>query len=414
MVERAGVKIKYAYAHACDDILKYDAYAEEVVAEMVCYLSDLHQVSTDDIVITAEERLPKLEDRLMIYSKNVLYVILHCYLYHEKYIDLWPWHLHDIENMAICQRGIPKKADTQCLACDKKETDDNMGCALFSIKEDPDNEDETTKYPVPAGNPVMYHPIDMERAGMQNVRQQRSQMIAWAEQKVRTDAPQAQGKTLTMIMRAEPRTITAIMHAKSPSQTREVIIAAYKRAGLPSPFHEEQQEKAEYDMQTVVNAMTEQTRMTSEMVRILQEVPKEAHYAELVEYMRQSQASYTHAVEALAKSVSRLENTIATWEEAYLPQLLGQQRPRPPASTPCATDMDTEVGSQDYVSVHSGHREHTLPLEDMSHEDAVDAPPGFERIQTRSLRSCCERVVQDGAGRGESVGSAMRPFRARP
>ena len=114
-IQRAGIKIKYAYAHDYEKILKYDAYNKEVIAESVCHISDVHGISTHDVIVTTDEWLSNLEDRMMIYSKNILYVILFCYLEHDDYKDVWPWHIQDIKDMAVYQRGTPKHAVEQPL-----------------------------------------------------------------------------------------------------------------------------------------------------------------------------------------------------------------------------------------------------------------------------------------------------------
>ena len=418
-IQRAGVRIKYAYAHDCDRVKKYNAYQEEVVAEFICYLSEEHGLSTDDIVVTAAEWLPNLEDQLAIYSCNILYVILVCYLDHEDYRDLWPWYPRDILNMAVQQRGIPKPREKNLQDVQRSGEEQEPYYTECTYNEE--------LYPIPEGEPVVFSPIC--RAGMQNMRpqQQKAQMISWAEQKVRTDAPEAQGKTLSMILRAEPRTITAIMHAKSPSQTKEVIIAAYKRAGLPSPFHPPPE--AQVGNQEIVRTLTEQTKITEDIAKVLSDMPRGKHYEDLVALMRESQASYIHAVEALAQSVSRLEATMATWEEACLPHMLGHSLPRPPPiTTPMTVDADTEtvVGTQDYMTPErrtpamSSH-DHAQPVSVASEEAResrehgnLDQPPGFERIQSRSLRSCCERVVQPDNGTTEPpVRTALRPFGGR-
>ena len=167
----------------------------------------------------------------------------------------------------------------------------------------------------------------MPRAGMPAATRQdpKRVMMGWAEQKIRDEAPEAQGKTMSMIMRAEPRTVTAIMHAKSPTQTKEVITAAFKRAGLPSPFHPipvPEREMERVDLQPVMSAIAEQTTITAQIASILGEMPKASNYEDLVQYMRESQNSYIRAVEALAMTVARLERTMSTWEQAYLPTYL--------------------------------------------------------------------------------------------
>ena len=208
---------------------------------------------------------------------------------------LWPWEVKHIEDMAWYQRGSDKLKPTPKPILPRPEGKPQML------------------------GPKMFHDEGaIPRAGMASRSRQdpKSVMMAWADQKIRDEAPEAQGKTISMIMRAEPRTVTAIMHAKSPSQTREVIIPAFKRAGLPSPFHPIPQPSPTMELEPIMKAIAEQTTITDQIAQILAEAPKAKNYEDLVGFMQESQASYIKAVEALATSVARLEHTMTTWEHA--------------------------------------------------------------------------------------------------
>ena len=336
---------------------------------------------------------------LHVYANNVLYVVLMQFLEHPDYMELWPWEIHDIKTMAAIQRGEP------------------AGCSVAEKTYD------VTPYLLQptSSAPRSFTPLENEygcidRAGMPRVRQPdpKTVMLGWAEQKVRDEAPEAQGKTIMMLMRAEPRTATAIMHAKSPTQTKEVIVAAYRRAGLPSPFHAMPQPTPAPDpnVHAMMNALTEQTRLMGEIAVSLHDIPKNEHYKQLMTHMNEAQQSYVRAVESLAKSVARLEHTMSVWETAYLPHIVGVA-PKAPVSTP-EPPTPTELGTQDYEDMDMEPTQQAATSSDIPEE--VNEPhmdlPGMQLMQDRSLRHCCERVVLDNK-QDKPQREALRPFRSR-
>ena len=103
---------------------------------------------------------------------------------------------------------------------------------------------------------------------------------------------------------------------------------------------------------------------------------------------------------------------------------MGHQNRAPP-QTPVPEDDATVLGTQDYMSDNDGHGDVvgasrsavTDTQQDMMQHGAssssrgVEQSPRLQRMQNRSLRSCCERVVHEShPGEG---GNALRPFRAR-
>ena len=62
--------------------------------------------------------------------------------------------------------------------------------------------------------------------------QPRAVMLLWAEDKKRREIDGLNVLTVRMLLRAEQRTVAAVLHSRSAAQTREVMVAAYRRAGL--------------------------------------------------------------------------------------------------------------------------------------------------------------------------------------
>ena len=75
------------------------------VAEMVCDLAELYQVSSDGVIIVMHDKVMSLEDHAIDYVGTELYVILLPYVGREEYV--WPWPVEKIWEMAQMQRGDP-------------------------------------------------------------------------------------------------------------------------------------------------------------------------------------------------------------------------------------------------------------------------------------------------------------------
>ena len=61
--------------------------------------------------------------------------------------------------------------------------------------------------------------------------QPRAAMLLWAEDKISREMQGLNTLTVRMLLRAEQRMVSAI-YSRSPNQTREIMVAAYRRAGL--------------------------------------------------------------------------------------------------------------------------------------------------------------------------------------
>ena len=208
--------ITWCLATNPSEVRQYRLEAQDMlVAEMVMYLADTYMEDSDQIMVMCIDMIPYLEDELKLYVDKHIFVHLLAHLREEGIVDLWPLPIHRIEMLADMQRG-----------------------PLPLCKQ---------HYPSPAGKPKAYSPLMILRGGMKHEKMPdpKTAMRGFAIQKIEKDAPVAIGPTMTMLLKAETRTITAILNAKSAAQTKEVITAAFRRAGLPSPFrgsaHEETQ-----------------------------------------------------------------------------------------------------------------------------------------------------------------------------
>ena len=185
---RAGMRVPYAFAEKPEEKKIYHAEDNGVIAELITHISMEHDIHTNDIVVTTDPWLPKLEDPLKIYRGHMLYVILMDRLYHPEYIQWWPWELHVIEWMAIMQRGRddrdpPPRPQPRVMDEYRSDEDENYGKG-------------TKLFAIPEGEPVSYAPKDedddIQRAGMPRHNQHQDPKVVmhgWAEQKVRDEAP---------------------------------------------------------------------------------------------------------------------------------------------------------------------------------------------------------------------------------
>ena len=202
-------RIQCCYAHSPNDT--FDYWVGEpggVMADVVCYFADLHQVSTDDVIIATWGRQPMLEDSLDDYLWQKFYIILLKDLHVHDYKGKWVWSHEDIYSMAKQQRGERH---------------------LPPVK-------RHVFLPTPMGMPVALSP---ERGGARNSRMpqmtpeafQKQQMATWAHTKCHEACPTVDSKLIKTLLR-EARMVSAVLHARSHVQVVHVVVAALKRAGL--------------------------------------------------------------------------------------------------------------------------------------------------------------------------------------
>ena len=119
--------------------------------------------------------------------------------------------------------------------------------------------------------------------------QPRAVMLVWAEDKITREVPGLNMLTVRMLLKAEQRTVTAVLHSRSPTQTREVLVAAYRRAGLNMQHAptEEHDPPAMVGLDGMRSAMLAQTTITSHIADRLASMPSNHDFVSLLQSVQQ-------------------------------------------------------------------------------------------------------------------------------
>ena len=290
--------------------------------------------------------------------------------------------------------------------------------------EEEDTEEDQGRYQLNRGGGKQASSYEKERDPKQR-------MIGWANDKVTAHAPFLLGPTLNMLMRAESRTVTALLNSKNANQTKEIVAAAYRRAGLDSPLTDSAR-AAKTSVVTsafetdFIKALHNQTVITQQIATTLQEIPKTEHHAKMDALMRDTQESYVTAVTALAKAVQKLEERVESWETTFLPQLIDRLPQALPPSPATTTPSEHEEEHEDKKR-HVDRAAPYSPREPSRHEAPQEGVNALDRIRERSLRNCCERILSSQkqqetkqeqpmaqeAPVATETASALRPFRSK-
>ena len=184
-------------------------------------------VLTDDIVLVTDTHAPTLTENMTeLFSQREeedIYVILLEHL-HVENLE-WIWSKELIMQSAWIQRGYIAY--------------DHLRWELAQMR--------GSGLPVPKGRPTTFHLIIVYCGGvpraepedpMALLQDPKRAMHDWDQHKLQTHAPTILGPTTNMILKAEARTVSALMKSKSAAQTRQIMIATYRRAGLADPFQQ--------------------------------------------------------------------------------------------------------------------------------------------------------------------------------
>ena len=411
---RGGHRLSYCMAN--DICIKGNWDFEDdttTIAELVCDMAELYQVSSDGVMFVGHDKVMSLEDHVINYVGVELYVVLLPYVGREEYV--WPWPEYKIWEMAQIQRGEPtdpmwmvdleeqEESSKEMVGLSVYLAHDNMRSAVLYVSQKdslkmlryvivkkygrkPDEvlvmaddgvpkDDEILEYLCGHGLYVlfmddldsmhmsgvcdkertlgMYHlqrtmmneeerqewetqkmskedhddnyvdelfMVNMQRGGVRDGRRlpdQRAQMINWAIDKIREHLPDMPIPTATMLCRAETRTITAVLHSKSATQTRQVMDAACKRAGIPTTRQltttlEQRDETVNLDH--VVEAIKNQTLLFGQLMEVISQVPTADTHNTMIEAFRLQQHASMQAVTALATAVGKVESRLERWE----------------------------------------------------------------------------------------------------
>ena len=119
-------------------------------------------------------------------------------------------------------------------------------------------------------------------ANARTTQQPRSVILLWAEDKIKREIPGLNILTIRMLLKAEQRTVSAILHSRSIAQTKEILIAAYRRAGLsfdqaPPPT------ESHGDLGEMTRALMGQATICSQIANQLAAMPTNQDFLRLLE-----------------------------------------------------------------------------------------------------------------------------------
>ena len=270
--------------------------------------------------------------------------------------------------------------------------------------------------------------------------EQRAQMLVWALDKVAEQAPSVKKETVSMLCRAENRTLMALLNSKSAAQTKQVLQAAYRRAGLKNPWAEgggeedgannaavfdpthlhQMEQKFEEHFEGMKMLMANQIATTSNITGAMACLPSMQQHQHLADLLEQVQHTNLEALGIVMKRLTEMEARIGVWETAILPHILDRlpvQAPGTPQThaeeetpnqqTPPAVVLNVQGTSRVTEIEVPASMDITTPTEnpqDLTGRVLSELQSGMlTTFEDRSLRTQASKVVSS---------TAMLPFRA--
>ena len=219
----------------------------------------------------------------------------------------------------------------------------------------------------------------VQRGGVRSHRDRgqdpRSSMITWAQQKLEDHAPEFITPVSKLIIKAEGRCATALMHSRSSAQTRQIMVAAYKRHGVPLPHsaqpsadQAQAQGELEKHMSDIYNATTQQTVVTNHVLQMLNQQPSTHDFANLASMVHHNTSAQYAAIQTLRVDIERLSRRTVLWEDRHAPT--------PPLS-PTVAHSQHEQEPQDSSAVQPMQ----IAVIDLEQEVSDEAIPAQQDVQ---------------------------------
>ena len=262
--------------------------------------------------------------------------------------------------------------------------------------------------PIPRGEPTELFPRGGGRDPKRVMHDPRTAMHYWAMDKIQKDCPGCATRTFSTLLRAEAKTMGSIMNSRSPAQTKQILTAALKRAGLERYAEDllpgsqpagdvdtrqhteplvdsvkQAQEDMKCQLADLVRAMTTQTSLTGDIAHVLSQKTTVQDIVNVVTLLQQHTASQMEAYQSVAKAVVTLESKIDCVVRAVIP--------------PPPMDAETVVGDQDLETDDDGMQ--TPPRR--TDPDAPTPPLESQPSIPQQVRDDQEVIEVDGEQEGQ-------------
>ena len=319
-------------------------------------------------------------------------IILLRYIYHRDY--QWPWSSEDLLRVAIHQRGYTDRPYER-LALQRMYSE---GYTIARGGNNDKDEMMTTLY--------------LERAGMSprrprdRVQDPRTALISWAVQKAEDHAVGIHPSTIKMLCKAEARTAQALMNSRSPSQTRHILEAAFRRASLTFPTSsqqptgaEEQQQQQPVDLTGqiadsllgICNMLGMQTQMLTTIMNNMAAIPGQEHHQALMDMFTTTQNANIAAVTAFANAMNNIERRIASWEDRLqeLTHNTRQDQGHDDAATSVYSTpgLGEEPDTQEYMDAEEEQRPGVY------NDDEMEPDPEQQQTSNASMTLTTQHVI---------------------
>ena len=308
------------------------------------------------------------------------------------------------------------------------------------------------------------------RRHINHAQEPRSAVITWSHQRAMECMPSANPQTVATLLRAQFRTATAIMAARSSSEVRESLTAAYRRAGLTAPSDaphttsDTQTEERDPGQETasisldrqrgadMVRTMTTQTQIMTELLQNQGIMATLSEFTDLKDAMtsamhtQQQMVQQMHAlvmdmqrnmenmkrqheqdVAHLKEDMTEFKERMKEWETHFLAEILARlpsgapRTPRSTASTPRSLEnrhrvapyeqggRDRERTTMEIVPAEGSRRdeEEAAPQEASPNPTLDYSPPEDVSFDENAPVASVLQRLQERSTR------AMAPFRSR-
>ena len=326
-MEQAKVEIVYAHNPTLHVSV---AMVEEgkTVKEYLENVSEAYHIPPQSLLIMSGTHILAMDEMMMTYKEKKCTICLTDLLGNEMFA--WDMSHQHIRSALCWQWRSQKEPPRQCPG----------------------------DLPIPQGKPTELFPRGGGRDPKRVMQDPRTAMHYWAMEKIQKDCPGCSTRTFSTLLRAEAKTMGSIMNSRSAAQTKQILTAALKRAGLEryaedllpgsqvagdvdtrehmEPLADsvkQAQEIMKRQLDDLVRAMTTQTSLTGDIAHVLAQKTTVQDIVNIVTLLQQHTASQMEAYQSVAKAVVTLESKIDCVVRAVIP--------------PPPVDAETVVGDQD-------------------------------------------------------------------
>ena len=263
-------------------------------------------------------------------------------------------------------------------------------------------------------------------------RDPRTTMVSWGIRRLEEHAPDLLTPAARLIIKAEARVATALMHSRSPVQSRQIMLTAFKRNNMEGPrakqseqYQTQQQQqvggKEQPDLTVhlaeIYNATTNQTITINHILETLNQLPKSHDYTQLFQMVQWSLDSQQKVLLSMQQDISNIKEYL---KHASLKEPAQEAAPPTPTGSlimegplhqvlPLASD-DQQVSSGQEHDESSPGQHQTSAATHESTESQGEVPTPMETVEPNDGEQLEPNELREQQDAALSLGpSPMKP-----